>query len=165
MALAAAVYVLAAFWVDLPPYGIWLESARSTIRFDGDLAEVAVDLSYRCTSWRPRGTVLYLPFAGPVRDLEARVEEGWTWEAFPDGVLLRLRMSPGTTGSARFTFRQDCPDRVFRLPFPVTRDWGRPPSPAEWRVAPPPGATVVPAPGRNGVVQGTTDQELEVRWQ
>ena len=63
MALAATVYVIAAFRVDLPPYGIWLEEARSQVRLQGSTAHVSVELSYRCSSWRPRGTVLYLPFS------------------------------------------------------------------------------------------------------
>lgn len=164
LAVAAVVYVVAAFWVDLPPYGIWLEEARSQVRIEGDHAETTVDLAYRCTSWRTRGSVLYLPFAGSVQEVTGQVEEGWSYTAHPDGVLLTIRMQPGTTGRARFTFRQVCPEGVFRLDFPVTRDRGRPPSPATWRVEAPPGAQVRPAPGREGVVQGTTDQVLEVRW-
>lgn len=177
VALAAAAYVLAAFWVDLPPYGIWLESARSTVRLHGASAEATVELAYRCTSWRTRGTVLYLPFArslGAVREVRAEVEDGWTWESRDDGVLLRARMGPQTTGRARFTFVQDCPQRRFRLPFPVTRGSGRPPSPAEWSIQVPPGLQVdlSPAPPKGGtglgagihLVQGTTDQVLEVTW-
>jgi hypothetical protein len=178
VALAATVYVIAAFWVDLPPYGIWLEEARSQVRLQGSTAHVSVELSYRCSSWRPRGTVLYLPFSradglGPAREVRAEVEEGWTWEAFPDGVLLRLRMAPEARGRARFSFSQDCPTGVFRLPFPVTRGWSRPPSPARWTVLAPPQviADITPRPlarmqdpGGRWQVEGTTDTELQIRW-
>lgn len=141
--LAAVAYVVGGYFVDLPPYGIWLDSSRSRIEVRDGQARVEAVLGYACTSWRPRRTQVYLPFSqdGPVSGVEA----GGDARVYADGVVLDLRLQPGERREVRLRFTQALQRKSFHYEFTASRGWPFPPSLVEYRVDGPVGMTFTSA--------------------
>lgn len=127
LALAAVAYVLAQFYVDLPPRSIALDKSESWVAIEDQTASVRAALTYVCTSWRFRRTSVYLPLNGPVTELTARVESPSTWRQYPDGVVLFLAMQPNSRQTAEFSFRQPVSGR-YVYTFTQARGWPFPPN-------------------------------------
>jgi hypothetical protein len=132
LVLGAVAYVVAGYYLaDLPPRGISLNRAQTSIRVEHEKAEIRTTLTYKCHSWRPRRASVYLPF-GPggseVTDFEGIVPATSRYQLFPDGVLLELVMKPDSEATVEFRYHQPWKDGRFVYRFGVSKGWELPPN-------------------------------------
>lgn len=182
LALAAVAYVLAGYFVDIPPYAIWLEGSDTVIEIDGSTARVETSLTYACTSWRSRRTSVYLPVShdhgeGDVGDFRSELEAGSSCTLYPDGALLHLSMSPRSRQVARFRFSQPLAKRAFRYVFSVGRGWSYPANLLRYQVVVPAAVEVrfsIPPERQEKMagglrvryhLSGVEGKELLIEWQ
>lgn len=173
LALAAIAYVAVGFFVDVPPYGIWLESSHARISITPGRARVDGRLRYTCTSWRPRRTDVYLPFytgrgVGPAEALRIDTSAGTTFDAYDDGVVLHLAMTPKSEQTVAFSFEQPLSGHEYRFIFSVARGWSIPPNLVTYEVDGPAGTRIEPSPTRplpgGGRLEGPAPEGVTVAW-
>lgn len=128
--LALALYFIAGFYIDIPPYGILLEDTRTLIYLDTTSVKVESRLVYYCRTWRPRQNAVYLPFSskhgeGPVRKFSGSVEAPSRYDLCPDGVILHLVMKPRSRQTVRFSFEQELPRKRYYHSFDVSMGWAQ----------------------------------------
>jgi hypothetical protein len=133
LALAAVAYVVAGFFTDLPPRGIYLDGSQSWISLSPGFVQVTGQLTYVNRSWRPRRTDVYLPFGeGDVKSFSAPHAE--RWRRFPDGVVLSLALSSGQRYTFDFNFIQAVVGKRYDYRFTTARGWDFPPNLVELNV-------------------------------